>query len=167
MLRVSLNPTIVFHKLMSKESHSNGRPTLKQQLEIQETLRKYFEKGISATSTSQLTGVNIKTVCKYFEEWVEQIKEINDSDFIKRVKLEREHYLTVLDQQLLKLYELQDEMEKYVIHPAKSSWDGRVIQSPHYKERMNIVNMICQIMDKKFELLSETPELKTIDVSKN
>jgi len=152
---------------MSKESNSNGRPTQKHQIEIQETLRKYFEKGISATSTSQLTGINIKTVCKYFEGWVEQIKEINDSDFLKRVKLEREHYLMVLDKQLLKLYELQEEMEKYVIHPEKSSWFGRVIQSPNYKERMNIVNMICQIMNKKFELLSETPEQKTINVSKN
>ena len=89
---------------MTQESRSQGRPSQKQQLEIQESLRKFFEKGISATSTSQLTGINIKTVCKYFEEWVEQIKEINDTDFLKRVKLEREHYLAVLDQQLLKLY---------------------------------------------------------------
>ncbi len=152
---------------MTQESRSQGRPSQKQQLEIQESLRKFFEKGISATSTSQLTGINIKTVCKYFEEWVEQIKEINDTDFLKRVKLEREHYLAVLDQQLLKLYELQDEIEKYIIHPKTSSDDGRVIQSPHYKERMNIVNMICQIMNKKFELLSEIPKQKPTEISKN
>jgi len=152
---------------MTQESRSQGRPSQKQQLEIQELLRKYFEKGISATSTSQHTGINIKTVCKYFEEWVEQIKEINDTDFLKRVKLERERYLTVLDQQLLKLYELQDEIEKYIIHPKTSSWNGRVIQSPHYKERMNIVNMICQIMNKKFELLSEIPKQKPTEISKN
>jgi len=152
---------------MTQESRSQGRPSQKQQLEIQELLRKYFEKGISATSTSQHIGINIKTVCKYFKEWVEQIKEINDTDFLKRVKLERERYLTVLDQQLLKLYELQDEIEKYIIHPKTSSWDGRVIQSPHYKERMNIVNMICQIMNKKFELLSEIPKQKPTEISKN
>ncbi len=152
---------------MIEESRSNGRPSQKQQLEIQESLRKYFEKGISATSTSQITGTNIKTVCKYFDEWVEQIKKLNDSDFLQRVKLEREHYLVVLDYQLLKLYQLQEEMEKYTINPHKSSWDGRVIQSPHYKERMNVVNMICQIMDKKFELMLETPKQKAADISKN
>ncbi len=166
MLRVSLNPTIVFQKVMSKESNSSGRPTQKQQLEIQETLRKYFEKGISASSTSHRTGINIKTVCKYFEEWIEQIRKINDMDFLKRIKLEREHYLAVLDQQLLKLYEIQDDMEKQSIPPEKT-WKSQIIQSTHYKERMNLVNMVCQIMNKKFELLSKKPIQKISDISKN
>ena len=151
---------------MSKESNSNGRPTQKQQIEIQETLRKYFEKGISASSTSQLTGINIKTVCKYFEGWIEQISKINDIDFLKRIKLEREHYLAVLDQQLLKLYEIQDDMEKQSIPPEKI-WKRKILQSTHYKERMNVVNMICQIMNKKFELLSKKPIQKISDISKN
>ena len=139
---------------MSKESNSNGRPTQKQQIEIQETLRKYFEKGISASSTSQLTGINIKTVCKYFEGWIEQIRKINDMDFLKRIKLEREHYLAVLDQQLLKLYQIRSHVEKNNL-------------SHYYKEKMNLVTMICQIMSKKFELLSIKPEQHTTDISKN
>ena len=139
---------------MSKESNSNGRPTQKQQIEIQETLREYFEKGISATVTSQSTGINIKTVCKYFEEWVEEIKKINDIDFLKRIKLERERYLEVLDQQLLKLYQIQSHVEN-----NKMSY--------YYKEKMNLVTMICQIMSKKFELLSIKPKQHTTDISKN
>jgi len=139
---------------MSKESNSNGRPTQKQQIEIQETLRGYFEKGVSATVTSNITGTNIKTVCKYFEEWSVQIKNINDIDFLNRIKLERERYLSVLDQQLLKLYEMQEEIEE-------DNW------SRYYKERMNIVNMICQLINKKYELLSANPEQLTIDISKN
>ena len=139
---------------MSKESNTNGRPTQKQQIEIQETLREYFEKGISATVTSQSTGINIKTVCKYFEEWVEEIKKINDIDFLKRIKLERERYLEVLDQQLLKLYQIQSHVEN-----NKMSY--------YYKEKMNLVTMICQIMSKKFELLSIKPKQHTTDISKN
>ncbi len=139
---------------MSKESNTNGRPTQKQQIEIQETLREYFEKGISATVTSQSTGINIKTVCKYFEEWVEEIKKINDIDFLKRIKLERERYLEVLDQQLLKLYQIQSHVEN-----NKMSY--------YYKEKMNLVTMICQIMSKKFELLSIKPKQLTSDISKN
>jgi len=151
---------------LSKQSNSNGRPTQKQQIEIQETLRKYFEKGISATSTSQHIGINIKTVCKYFEEWIEQIRKINDMDFLKRIKLEREQYLTVLDQQLLKLYDLQNEMEKHVI-PHGYNMSSNSIQNRYYKDRMNIVNMISQIMSKKFELLTEIPKEKVSDISKN
>jgi len=151
---------------MAQESRSNGRPTQKQQLEIQELLRKNFEKGISATSTSRHTGINIKTVCKYFEEWVEQIKEINDIDFLRRIKLDRGHYLTVLDLQLIKLYQIQDDMEENAI-PSESMLSGAIIQNRYYKERMNIVNMICEIMKKKFELLSEIPKQKASDISKN
>ncbi len=139
---------------MSKEPNSAGRPTQKQQIEIQETLREYFEKGVSATVTSHITGINIKTVCKYFEEWSIQIKNINDIDFLNRIKLERERYLSVLDQQLLKLYQIQSEVEE------NNSFH-------YYKERMNLVNMICQIMSKKYGLLSENPEQLTNDISKN
>ena len=139
---------------MSKEPNSAGRPTQKQQIEIQETLREYFEKGVSATVTSHITGTNIKTVCKYFEEWSIQIKNINDIDFLNRIKLERERYLSVLDQQLLKLYQIQSEVEE------NNSFN-------YYKERMNLVNVICQIMSKKYGLLSENPEQLTNDISKN
>lgn len=142
-----------------------GRPTKKEQIDIEQKLREYFEKGISATTTSQLTKLNIKTVCKYFDNWTQQIRKINDVEFLKRIKTERENYLMVLDRQLLKLYDLQDEMDKHVIHPHKSTWDGKVIQGSHYRERMNVVDMICQIMNKKFELLSDGKEIK--DVSKN
>ena len=91
---------------MSIETRMNGRPSKKEQLEIQSTLKKYFEKGISATTTSQITGFNVKTVCKYFDDWNSQIKEIDDVGFLNRVKIERERYIMVLDNQLLKLYEL-------------------------------------------------------------
>jgi len=151
---------------MTAELHSNGRPSKKEQLDIQEKLKHYFEKGVSATTTSQLTGLNIKTVCKYFEDWMGQIKKINDVEFLERVKIERERYIGVLDHQLLKLYELQAGMEKHFIPPEKI-YNNKIIQCTHYKERLHLVNMICQIMDKKFELLSLKPKQKSIDVSKN
>jgi len=151
---------------LSIADRMNGRPSKKEQLEIQATLKKYFEKGISATTASQLTGFNVKTVCKYFEDWYTQIKEIVDMDFLRRVKIERERYITVLDNQLLKLYELQDDMEKHFIPPEKT-WKSTLIQSTHYKERLHLVNMICQIMEKKFQLLSQRPKPKSVDVSKN
>ena len=35
------------------------------------------------------------------------------------------------------------------------------------KERLHLINMICQIMEKKFQLLSQRPKQKSVDVSKN
>ncbi len=59
----------------SYKAHQNGRPPKTTQLQMQKELRQYFERGISATVASSKTGINIKTVCKYFEEWSERIKE--------------------------------------------------------------------------------------------
>jgi len=145
-------------------TRTNGRPPKTQQLEIQKTLREYYEKGISANTTSQLAGHNIKTVCKYFNEWSNQIKEIADMEFKNRLHSERLRYFAVLDKQLLELYNLQKNMEKNTTSrdfPYGGSYNY------HFRERLSVVNMIFQIMDKKLELLSENPDIDVSKITKN
>ena len=64
--------------------NKNGRPSEAEQLEIERKLRPYFEKSISSSVTSRETGINRKTVTKYFHEWCEEIKEPEHQDFIER-----------------------------------------------------------------------------------
>ncbi len=47
---------------------SSGRPTAQQQIQLQDELRVYYEKGISATQTARYSNTNVKTVCKYFKQ---------------------------------------------------------------------------------------------------
>src|SRR3989344_2022262 len=79
------------HTLESSQNHNhrNGRPTKIGQLEIQRQLRPYFEREISAYLTSEKTGINEKTVRKYFNFWTQEISESEESDFLERQRKER------------------------------------------------------------------------------
>jgi len=68
-----------------------------EQIEIQKTLRPYFERGLTAIFTSQSTGINIKTVCKYFNKWNEERDEIETKDFFQRQKEERDRIIRSFD----------------------------------------------------------------------
>ena len=50
-------------------SKSKGRPTAQQQIELQEELRVYYERGVSATQSAKYSNTNVKTACKYFRQW--------------------------------------------------------------------------------------------------
>lgn len=149
---------------MTTELHSNGRPSKSEQLGIEKTLRDFYVKGISANSASQISGFNIKTVCKYFNEWSAQIKEVADAEFRRKLQTERLRYLAVLDNQLLKLYQLEDDMEKHTTASQTASGES---YRYHFRERLHATSMIFQIMDKKLELLNDNPNIDTSNITKN
>ena len=142
---------------------TNGRPTKQEQLDLQKTLREYYEKGISATTTTNLTGINVKTVCKYFNEWHRQINEIERSKFQDRVLEARSQHLIVLDHQLENLYKLQYRMQEDTM-----TGTGRYGESHNYnfRERLTTTKMILGIMETKEELLKPLGK-NVVTVSKN
>lgn len=145
------------------KTNENGRPTKQEQLDLQKTLREYYEKGISATTTANLTGINVKTVCKYFNEWHRQINEIERSKFQDRVLEARSQHLIVLDHQLENLYKLQYRMQEDTM-----TGTGRYGESHNYnfRERLTATKMILGIMETKEELLKPLDK-NLVDVAKN
>jgi len=94
-----------------------GRPSLSQQIEFERTLRSYFEKTVSATFASRETGLNIKTVCKYFDKWSKEIRENEEPDFFKRQRQERERLALCYDNLIFQEYgileDIKSEIKKY------------------------------------------------------
>ncbi len=148
---------------MATVLHSNGRPSKKEQLDLQKTLREYYEKGISATTTANLTGINVKTVCKYFNEWHRQINEIERSKFQDRVLEARSQHLIVFDNQLDYLYKLQDRMQKDTW--TRNSESGSSYNY-NFRERLTTIKLILEIMDNKEQLLKPLGE-NVVTISKN
>lgn len=143
--------------------NENGRPTKQEQLELQKTLRGYYEKGISATTTANMTGINVKTVCKYFNEWSKQIDEIERSKFQDQVLEARSQHLIVLDHQLDYLYKLQDRMRQDTMITDNDRGNK---YNYNFREILTTTKMILEIIDKKEEL--PKPLDKNIgDVTKN
>ena len=145
------------------KTNENGRPTKQEQLDLQKTLREYYEKGISATTTANLAGINVKTVCNYFNEWYKQINEIERSKFQDRVLEARSQHLIVLDNQLDNLYKLQYRMQKDTITGHGMYGDSH---NYNFRERLTITKMILEIMEAKEELLKPLDK-NVVDVTKN
>ena len=145
------------------KTNENGRPTKQEQLDLQKTLHEYYEKGISATTTANLTEINVKTVCKYFNEWHKQINEIERSKFQDRVLEARSQHMIVLDNQLDNLYKLQYRMQEDTmtvngIHSYSHNYN--------FRERLATIKMILGIMETKEELLKPLDK-NVVDVTKN
>src|SRR5689334_12409129 len=125
----------------------NGRPSKTEQLEIQGKLRPYFEKGISPFLTSKETGINTKTVNKYFDLWYEEIKNSQNDDFIERCKRAKEQAIVVCDEQLLQLHEMQNELKRHSEEMQKSKPERWM-----YKIRLDITNSIVNLVTLKTAL---------------
>lgn len=104
---------------MSKRN--NGRPTRSEQVQIQNVLRKHFERNLSASYTAGITGINIKTVCRYFDDWADQISEAEEKDFIKRERKERERIRLSFDGLIVEEYELLDEIKQEITKYRKQN----------------------------------------------
>ena len=148
---------------MTAELHSNGRPSKQEQLNLQKTLQENYEKGISATKTADLTGINVKTVCKYFNEWHKQINEIEKSKFQDRILEARSQHLIVLDNQLNNLYKLQNKMQENTV--TGSNING-IRHNYNFREILTVIKMILEIMDRKEQLLEPLGK-NVVTVSKN
>lgn len=127
-------------------THQNGRPTRNKQLEMQTGLRKYFERGISATVTSSKTGVNIKTVCKYFDEWAEQIRESESNDFLERQKNERAQIIVTFDEQILLVHAQLDDIEDQI---TKYKKENKIIPKHLLGLRLEISKYLSNLTEKK------------------
>lgn len=142
---------------ISKETdNKNGRPSRADQLEMERKLRPYFEKSISSSITSRETGINIKTVRKYFHEWYEEIKSSEHQDFIEICKIAKEQAILAYDDQLLILYKIQEDIEKQVENSIKQSGGIPKLDRWLYKQRIEVSNAIVNLISLK-TALTNTP----------
>lgn len=75
---------------------------------------------MSASATSIETGINIKTVCKYFNIWFKELEEVETQSFLERYKEERQRAISCYDAQIVEAYRLQ-EIIKGEIDSSKKS----------------------------------------------
>jgi hypothetical protein len=154
---------------MKENENKCGRPTKAEQLKIQDKLQPYFAKGISSYATANETGINIKTVNKYFGDWYTEIKNSQHQDFIEKAKFEKERAVLAIDHQLLKLYKIQDELDKHTM--TSSDKIKCAFEKGYYKLRAQIVGMIVNLISTKINLANAVTadaslEQKTMELIK-
>ena len=123
-----------------------GRPTRIQQVGIQKTLRTCFERGISASIASKETGINIKTICKYFDEWIEQINESDTSNFLERQKKEQQRIIISFDNDILESYKLLDEIGLQIQVLQK---EVKLVPRHLFSIKLELMRHISNLKEKK------------------
>jgi hypothetical protein len=138
----------------------NGRPSKAEQLEIQKKLWPYFSRGISAFTTAKETGINIKTVNKYFAIWFDQSKNSQDHDFIEKCKIENQRAFISYENELSRLYKMRDDLMK------DFQESGKDLQSRkwYYKLDMEISKMIIHLTSLKTALVNSPTADVTLDI---
>ena len=136
-----------------------GRPTKNDQFQIRRILRPYYQKSISANATSKETGINIKTVLRYFKEWDQKLLESEDKDFLKRCKITKEKSIQTIDDELISLNHQETQLD-FVIHDTKRS--GNVL---HFEKlsrlKLKIKDLKTKLLVAKINLVN-TPTADTI-----
>ena len=142
---------------MANRNRSNGRPSKKEQLGIQNVLKPFFQRGVSANATAKETKLNIKTVRNYFREWEKDLVE--DTDFLERCKIEKERSVLSLDNEIISLDKLERELELLIKKFKKAG---------NYMLFEKFTKLIIKIKEQKWRLYSEkinlinTPTADTI-----
>jgi len=128
---------------------SNGRPTKLEQIMMQRTIRQCFVRGFSGRYTAEKTGIDKKTVGKYFGQWSEEIKNSTDKDFLEKYRLERERailsYENLFSENYESLEEIKDEFEKH-------KKEKKPIPRYLWSIRNEILRNIAIIIEKKSSL---------------
>jgi hypothetical protein len=88
----------------------HGRPTLYNQNQIKKILQPFYQKEVSANATSKKTGINIKTILKYYKQWDKKLVD-SDKDFLTRVKIAKEKSIQTMDKEILSLYDQEEEID--------------------------------------------------------
>lgn len=132
--------------LNSSGKYKKGRPTKMSQLQIQRILRPYFEQGISASVTSEKTGINIKTVCKYFDFWTQEISESEENDFFERQKKERTRIIVSLDNEILEVHKFLDDINDEI---RKLQQQGKEIPKHLFSLRLDAIRLSSNLIEKK------------------
>lgn len=132
--------------------HKKGRPTKMGQLQIQRELRPYFEKGIFAIVTAEKTGIDKKTVNKYFDDWAEEMLEVEESKSLERQEMERVRIIASYDYLLLDAYRHFDDIDEQINQSKK---EKKPVPGYLFSLRSDAMKFRAFMFEKKREFLTQ------------
>ena len=137
-----------------------GRPTKKTEAEIENKLRPYFERNLSATFAAQKTSHNIKTVCNYFNKWSKEITESESKDFFEREIQERQSIVLAYDSLLSEEYKILAELQS----EAQAYRDKhKTIPKTFTNSIQYCIKTVMELIEKKASYILVPASYETID----
>lgn len=123
-----------------------GRPNKSEQLQITKELRQCYERDFTAPFTAEKTGHNIKTVYTHFHVWTEQLKELQEKDFLVQSEEKRNRIILSFENMLFELYETLDEIKEEL---GKYKKKNKFIPKHLLSTKLEIIRIISGLIEKK------------------
>jgi len=133
-------------ELQEGNHNGNGRPSKTRQNQISQTLRTYFERGMTATFAANITGINVKTVCNYFNGWSEEIAKSEEQRMFSRQKHDRIRNVLSFDSLINEQYNLLKEIEEEI---NKYKKENDKVPIYFWQTRITILKAISIAMEKR------------------
>jgi len=129
--------------------HKKGRPNIKDRIGLQEKIIEYYEKNISAATTSRETGYNIKTIYKHYSKISKQVLELQTTNLTERKNVEIAQLISSYECLILKMQQILD-----------NAFDNMSILKQENKpmpkhligDITRITNHIAELNEKKYNL---------------
>jgi hypothetical protein len=113
---------------------------------MKNTLRQYYENELSALYTSEKTGFNLKTVYKYFNDWSEQIEEVESSNFLERQKQDRMQIIISYDSQIDETRQLLSQVNLEIENCIK---EKKTIPRHLFSNKLEVMKFRSLLVEKK------------------
>ena len=145
---------------MQVVTRKKGRPSKAEQLQIQETLRPFFERGTRATKVAEITGHDVKTVGKYFNKWYDEIAMYEKQNFEERHQQARQRFALVLENLIDESYDMLDKVKQLI---NESTQQKHTIPAYLIKSHSEIIRNISDLVEKRTLVLMEPGIEKLVD----
>ena len=129
-----------------RSEHRNGRPSTSEQVKIKKALRQCYQEGLSAYYTSEKTRINIKTVCKYFNEWSEEIEETESTNFLERQKRDRVQVINSYDFQIEEVTKLLSQVNSEI---ETSNKEKKSLPRYLFSNKLEAMKFRSSLVEKK------------------
>ncbi len=109
---------------------------------------------MSAYYTSEHTGINIKTVCKYFNEWSEEIEETESSSFLERQKRDRIQTIITYDSLISEAQKLSAQISTEIENGTK---ENKKIPGYLVSHKIELMKFTSALVEKKATFAMRPP----------
>ncbi|MBS1268491.1 MAG: hypothetical protein MAG458_01220 [Nitrosopumilus sp.] len=131
-----------------------ARPSKLDSFEIKQILYEHFMNGMDSLPVAKITGYDIKTVRKYYEEFMEDVQKIANEDLAEHFKENRSRAIYFYDMRLDKLLSEENQLEA-IISKIKLSNNNLKKYSALVKRLEQVKHMILDVFNLK-EKVSNT-----------
>jgi hypothetical protein len=140
-----------------------GRPTLHDQKKIKDEIFPFYENNMEAITASRKTGINYKTILKYYGMWNRETFESEKNDHLTRIKITKAKTLWMLDNQFYPLIHEQQTIQHLMDDALKNGSTSEYEKLSRLK--IKITEQILDIMSAKINLIG-TPTADVIITQK-